>query len=192
ARAAARADTPAFTYPLLSRGERFPFVAPEAKRFSVGELGDEVDRYAAVLRGVAYVERLCFDYLDLLGAPTYGRLSLSGGGARSRYWSQLRADTLGRQVALPRDADPATGMALLARSGAASLARSGAASLADAARELTRDEEVLDPDPRRRDVLTEGYLAMVNALRERGWLPEQLADHAERRSSAGSDERGTR
>ncbi len=192
ARAAARADIPAFTYPLLSRGERFPFVAPEAKRFSVGELGDEVDRYAAVLRGVAYVERLCFDYLDLLGAPTYGRLSLSGGGARSRYWSQLRADTLGRQVALPRDADPATGMALLARSGAASSARSRAISLADAARELTRDEEVLDPDPRRRDVLTEGYLAMVNALRERGWLPEQLADHAERRSSAGSDERGTR
>ena len=43
-----------------------------------------------------------------------GDLLLTGGGARSRYWCQLRADILGRPVKLPVNAEPALGMALLA------------------------------------------------------------------------------
>ncbi|MCT2581771.1 FGGY-family carbohydrate kinase [Actinophytocola gossypii] len=172
---ARRPHTTLSTYPLVSPGERFPFAAPDAHAITVGDARDEVDRYAAILRGVAFTERLCLDYLDLLGAPTGGTLSLTGGGARSRYWCQLRADTLGRPVRVPRDADPAAGMALLARA--------GGTSLASAARDLVREHEVFDPDPTRRDVLTEGYLALVAALHDHGWLPGELADHAIARST---------
>lgn len=174
AKATDRPHATTATYPLVSRGERFPFVAAEAERFTLGEADDEIDRYAAVLRGVAFVERLCLDYLDLLGAPTGGTLSLTGGGARSGYWCQLRADTLGQPVRVPRDSDPAAGMALLARA--------GRTSLADAAGELAREQVSYEPDPAAYGVLTDGYLAMVDALRGRGWLPAELAGHAVRRS----------
>ena len=50
---------------------------------------------AALLQGVAFIERLCFDYLDLLATPIGGDLMLTGGGAKSRAWCQLRADIPG-------------------------------------------------------------------------------------------------
>ncbi|MGW2194900.1 FGGY-family carbohydrate kinase [Streptosporangium sp. NPDC001682] len=43
----------ATTYPLVSRGERFPFNAPGAESFTLGRVDDDVDRYAAILRGAA-------------------------------------------------------------------------------------------------------------------------------------------
>lgn len=176
ARAAARPPTTVVTYPLVSRGERFPFAAPDAERFTLGTPCDDVDTYAALLRGVAFVERLCFDYLDLLGAPLTGTLTLTGGGARNDYWSQLRASTLEREVTVPHGSDPAAGMALLARA--------HGTSLAEAAGGLVRERRVIDPDPRQVNVLTEGYLTLVDALSERGWLPRRLADHARERSDA--------
>ncbi len=71
--AASREPAAALAYPLVSAGERFPFVAPGAHGFVLGGDGSEADRFAAGLQGVGYVERLCFDYLDLLGAPLGGR-----------------------------------------------------------------------------------------------------------------------
>ncbi|MGH3449125.1 MAG: FGGY-family carbohydrate kinase [Haloechinothrix sp.] len=172
-RAAERPPSPVATYPLVSRGERFPFVAPDAERFTLGEVGDDVDYYASLLRGVAFVERLCFDYLDLLGAATDGTISLTGGGARSSYWCQLRADTLGQPVSVPEHAEPAVGMAILARA--------GTGSLGDAAAGMVRRSAAFDPDANRAAVLTDGYLGLVEELHRRGWLPETLARHARER-----------
>ncbi len=174
-RAADRPPSTVVTYPLVSRGERFPFVAPDAERFTLGEAGDDVDYYASLLRGVAFVERLCFDYLDLLGAPTGGTISLTGGGARSSYWNQLRADTLGRTVTVPEQADAAVGMAILARAGTGSLTAAAAG--------LVRKQRTFDPQPDRAGVYDEGYLRLVDELHRRDWLPESLADHARERST---------
>ena len=79
-------------------------------------VSDDFSLCAALFQGVAFVERLCFDYLALLGAPVDGDLSLTGGATRSRYWCQLRADVLGRPVRLPENPEPALGMAVLAAS----------------------------------------------------------------------------
>src|SRR5690348_16683492 len=83
------------SYPLTSRGERFPFVRPDAEPFTLGSASGEADRYAAVLQGVAFVERLCYAYLRSLHADVSGRITVTGGGSRSPYWCQLRADILG-------------------------------------------------------------------------------------------------
>ena len=104
------------SYPLVSNGERFPFVAPDARGFVLGDPVDDGDRFAGVLQGVGFIERLCFDYLHLLGAPIDGSLILTGGATKSAYWCQLRADILGRPVTLPDNAEPALGMAVLAAS----------------------------------------------------------------------------
>jgi sugar (pentulose or hexulose) kinase len=164
------------SYPLLGRGERFPFRAPEAEGFMLGTPKDETDLYAALLQGVGFVERLCFDYLDLLGVPTSGDLRLTGGGAKSRPWCQLRADILGRPVSLPENGESALGMAILA----AAQNR----SVADTADKMVRLREVIDPQPERTRRFTESYLKLVDELLHRGWIESGLANHARKRVAA--------
>lgn len=173
--AAEREPANIIAYPLVSRGERFPFVAPAAEGFVLGDATNEIDLFAALLQGVSFVERLCFDRLDLLGAPVGGAVSLTGGGARNRYWRQLRADVLGWSVSLPEYAESAFGMAVLAAS--ASQGR----PIRDVAREMVRISEVIDPRPDRSARSHEFYLRFVDELTLRGWLDPHTAEHARRR-----------
>lgn len=156
---------PAVTYPLVSRGERFPFDAPDAETFTLGEPSDDVERYVAILLGAAFVERLCFDYLDLLGAPMDGEIVLTGGATKSAYWTQLRADVLGRPVTLRENAEPALGMAVLAGG--------------DPSR-MIRTRAVVEPSGAG---LREPYLRFVGELERRGWLPGRVANHARERTT---------
>jgi sugar (pentulose or hexulose) kinase len=166
--------TEVLAYPLASRGERFPFDAPEAKGFLLGQPSDEAEHLAALLQGLAFVERLCFDYLDLLGAPVTGEIGLTGGAARSPYFCQLRADVLGRPVKLLEIADSAAGMAVLAAS--------HGRNLEDTAAEMVRVREVIEPREDRRDRFLERYLRLLAALEKRGWLGEELAEHGRGRA----------
>ncbi len=163
-------------YPLASSGERFPFSVPEAERFLLGKPTDEIDLYAALLQGVAFVERLSFDYLAMLGAPIDGELSLTGGGVRSHYWCQLRADILGRSVRIPENAEAALGMAVLA----ASVGR----RVADVTKEMSHTREVIDPRPDHTRRFQESYIRLINELEHRGWLPSKVAEHTRRRAES--------
>ncbi|MBV8816657.1 MAG: carbohydrate kinase [Verrucomicrobia bacterium] len=174
--AADREPANVVTYPLHGRGERFPFVFPEAEGFTLGRPTDEIDQYAASLQGVAFVERLCFDYLDLLGAPINGPIVFTGGGANSRYWSQLRADMLGSPVVLPENSEAAVGMAILAAA--------AERKVADVAPAMVRIRQVIDPQPHRFDLFRESYLRLIDELARRGWLPAATAQHAHRRAAA--------
>lgn len=146
-------------YPITGRGERFPFVAPTAERFELGNLPDDLHRYCGVLQGVAFIERLAFEHLESLGAEPVRSVSLTGGATRSGYWNQLRADVLGVPVELPAAADPAYGMAVLAAS--------AGASVTDTAARMVRVERVLEPRPQER--LTTLYGEFVAELDRRGY-----------------------
>ncbi|MFY0408560.1 FGGY-family carbohydrate kinase [Solicola sp. PLA-1-18] len=171
----ARAHEPSscLTYPLVSEGERFPFVAPAARAFEIGRVDGDADRFASVLQGVAHVERLCYDYLDLLGAPLDGDVVLTGGASGNDYWCQLRADVLGRDVRVPADATPALGMAVLAAGGEGDPAPLAAA--------MTGSSRTFSPRTSR-DRLVPGYVALVDQLEERGWLDPDVAAHARKRA----------
>ncbi|MFB6817706.1 FGGY-family carbohydrate kinase [Streptomyces sp. NPDC056347] len=176
---AARACEPArvVAYPLVATGERFPFVAPGATGFLLGEPASDAEHWAALLTGVGLVERLCLDYLELLGAQVHDRLTFTGGAVRSGHWSRLRADILGRSVCIPRYSEPALGMAVLAAYGAG-----GARSLQAAAGRMVRLRHVLHPDPARTAWYTEPYVTLVDELERRGWLPARAAAHARTRA----------
>ncbi len=162
-------------YPLVSAGERFPFVAPQATGFASAQAAGEPERLAAMLQGIGYIERLCFDYLDLLGAPLDGVLTLTGGTTRSRYWCQLRADILGRPVTLPDNSQPALGMAVLAAS--------AGGQTADAAAEMVRVRETIDPRPGLVGRFDGAYLRLADELVRRGWLRPAVAAHAHERTN---------
>jgi sugar (pentulose or hexulose) kinase len=175
-RAAGYEPSGVLTYPLASPGERFPFLAPDATAFVLGTPVSEADRWAAVLQGVAFTERLCLDYLHHLGAPIDGPLTFTGGAARSAYWNQLRADILGRPARVPEQIEPALGMAVLAAYGTVS-----AASLVAAADRMVRIRTVLEPRASHTARFTEPYARLVDELESRGWLPTPLATHTRTR-----------
>ena len=146
---------------------RFPFRSADARPFTIGKLSDDVDQFAALLLGLAYVERLSFDYLRSLGGRTDGAWVLTGGGTRNRTWNELRVQVSGRSASLPVSAEPALGMAVLAAS------HSG--SLVDTAARMVRIREDVHLDDADRGRYDEGYSAFVDQLEKRGWLPTQIA-----------------
>ena len=167
--AARRGPSTAVFYPLASKGERFPFADSEARSFWEGDPEDEADRFRAVLEGVAFVERLCFVHLESLGACVSGPVSSTGGGAKSRLWSQIRADVLGVPVVVPRSSEGSVGMAILARA--------GDGSVAEAASHMSQKKwefEPADADGR----LAENFGRLMAAFVERGYIPEDLAERA--------------
>ena len=174
-RAAAYEPSGAVAYPLVARGERFPFRAPDATALLLGNPADDADRWAALLQGVGFAERLCLDYLHHLGAPLDGPLTFTGGAARSPYWNQLRADILGRPARVPEQTEPALGMAALALHGTTGT------PLAEATGHMVRVRTVVEPRPGRTALFAEPYARLLDELTDRGWLPTPVATHARNR-----------
>ncbi len=57
------------SWPLLQQGERFPFMASQARGFEPPELSD-LESYAAGMEGVAFIERYAYDMIrQLSGEP---------------------------------------------------------------------------------------------------------------------------
>lgn len=170
--AAAHEPAGAVTYPLTSAGERFPFLAPEAVALVLGEPSGPADRWAALLQGVAFTERLCLDYLRHLGAPVSGPIAFTGGGARSAYWNQLRVDILARPARVPRRTEPALGMAALAAHGTTGT------PLTDVTDRMVHLNPPLTPDPARTARFAAPYTRLLDELTTRGWLPEEVTTQA--------------
>jgi sugar (pentulose or hexulose) kinase len=140
-------------------------------------MDDPARVFAAVCTGVAYVERLCFDLLDAVGADVSGTVSLTGGGSRNPWWNQLRCDLLGTRVRIPASSEASVGMAVLA-------AGAVEGDVPAAAARMVATRELLEPDGDRRADLLGGYLDFVAALTDRGWLDPHTADHARKRAVA--------
>lgn len=164
AAAAGHERTTVLVYPLPGGGERFPFAAPQADGFMLGRPASDGEHVAALLQGVALVERLCLERLARLGVDTAGELSLTGGATRSRAWCELRAAALGRAVRLPQVAESAFGMAILAR------AAVDDEPLTAAAARMSHTRAQIEPGTALGAHLDEQYARLVAELRRRGWL----------------------
>ncbi|PLS74814.1 MAG: carbohydrate kinase [Actinobacteria bacterium] len=151
-------------YPLVGRGERFPFVAGDAEGFVLDDGHGGVDRYRAALEGVAFVERLGYEHLARLGAPAEGRISTTGRGSTSRVWNAIRATVLGVPLVARADATTARGACILAAAGTLH------PDLASAAAAMGAPGEPVEPLAEEREPLEHSYRRMVAELTERGWL----------------------
>lgn len=154
----------AVSYPLVGRGERFPFVASDAEGFVLGEPGGEVGRYRATLEGVAFVERLGYERLAALGAPAQPPVSATGAGSGSRAWNRVRATALGEPVVAKAGATTALGACILAAAG--TLHRDVTA----ASEAMAPAGEEVGPVEGEREAMEDSYRRFLAALVERGWL----------------------
>jgi sugar (pentulose or hexulose) kinase len=164
AAAARRGPAGVVVYPLVGRGERFPFAAPDAETFSLGDAADEVDRYRALLEGVAFVERLGYERLADLGAVVDPPVAVSGGGSGSRVWNRIRATVLGGPVMETPAATTALGACILAAAGTLH------PDLAAATEAMAAAGELVEPADGERGTLEDSYRRFVAAVTERGWL----------------------
>ena len=151
-------------YPLARRGERFPFVHPEAEAFVINPTEDEGTLYTAHLEGVGYVERLAYDTLTGLGAQIGDTIYSAGGATHSRAWSQLRADILGRTLARPDVTGGAMGAAIIAAAGC------WYDGLIPAAQAMVRIVEQISPCTTVAEAYAERYRRFCEACAARGYI----------------------
>lgn len=162
--AGARGPASVISWPLRRAGERFPIVCPDAVGFTEGTAADEADAYRADLEGVAYLERLCYERLESLGAARSQPVIAVGGGTRSAVWSTIRATVLGDGIAVASEASTSAGACLLAAAGTLY------PDLATATRGMIRPPRFIEPDSLTRQAMEDGYGRWTEALRRRGWL----------------------
>jgi sugar (pentulose or hexulose) kinase len=160
--AAQHEPAPAVLYPLSTAGERFPFARADAQPIQLGQLGTDAEHFAALLQGIAFAERLCLDRMRTLGASVEGPLSLTGGGARSDYWCQLRADISGLAVTRPAHPEPAVGMAILASA--------DGGSVTEAAARMVHSDLELAPRADRAGRFEAAYRVLYDELAARGYV----------------------
>jgi sugar (pentulose or hexulose) kinase len=154
---------PMLVYPLVGKGDWFPFWADDAEGFEQGD-GDEADRFEGYLEGVAMVERMAYDTVLALGATIEGPITITGGGAGSPVWTRLRADVLNRPLTRAEVPEAAMGAAIVAASAGLHDGLSAAAGA------MVRTGEPVEPDPDRAARYDERYGRFVDALAGRGWL----------------------
>ncbi|MEG1524981.1 MAG: FGGY-family carbohydrate kinase [Clostridia bacterium] len=155
-------------YPLLGKGERFPFVKPDAEGFSLLKNEDVIARYAGTMEGVGFVERLCYDTLAALGCDTGDTVMIAGGAVHAPVWSQIRANILGKELLEPENIEAAIGAAMVA--GTTVLGR----TLKQSAQTIVRFTRHFTPNAAlhaRYDAL---YAQFLVECRRRGYLDEHL------------------
>jgi xylulokinase len=137
--------SPVVAIPHLA-GASAPWAAPQARGALVGLTlaSTPLDVVKAVLEGIACDLEITRRALERAGATVHAWRT-SGGGARSRWWMQLKADLTGVPVEVTADAEAgALGAAMLAGMGAGVFA-----SMEEAARARLRTTRRHEPDPAR-------------------------------------------
>lgn len=171
-------DVAATAYPLAEKGERFPFVIPDASGFGIAPANGGLSlpqRFTEVALGVSLIERLCYDAVQLAGYEVNGAISFTGGASHNRGWNQLRADTLNRAIRVPQSTESAKGMAILACAAVTDPSPQGLSTLST---DMVTTEYTMSPDPENSRVIRHKYLALVDELRNREWISDELASFA--------------
>ncbi len=113
-RAAPHLPTSIQCYLLGARGERFPFLNPQAMSFFDGSPASPDEAYAAQLQSLACVERWGYERLEACGVAVGREVFSAGSAAESPVVSQLRANVLNCTVLRSANPTASFGAAILA------------------------------------------------------------------------------
>jgi xylulokinase len=161
-----RRDEPILFLPHME-GERAPLWDSGLRGAFVGITSrtGEAELALAVLEGVALSAGLVLRALESGAGFRPESLVYGGGGARSDFWSQLRADCLGLPLERLEVLDAGClGAAILAAVGIGAFS-----GLAQAAASMSRVDRQFEPDPkmsRRYELMSSAYLEAVPALKK--------------------------
>ena len=131
-----------FFHPYL-QGEITPYLDDKLRASFTGAAGFHTKAHfnRAVLEGVAYSMKDCYETLREMGAAPTEAVAI-GGGAKSDLWRQILADMLGIPLQTVENVDSSLGSAMLA-----GVATSVFTDHADAVKRCVRVSGVTQPDP---------------------------------------------
>jgi sugar (pentulose or hexulose) kinase len=137
-RAGEMTPTPWVSYPLAQKGERFPFVAEQARGFEPQGLTPE-QQFAARMEGVAYLERLSYDIIEDLSGERVSAIYTAGGASNSQVWLQIRSSVSRKPIQKMHHTEGAAGAAVLAAS------QTRFSSIEEAGSVMIRPELIVEP-----------------------------------------------
>ncbi|HEU4551280.1 MAG TPA: FGGY-family carbohydrate kinase [Chitinophaga sp.] len=164
--AAALIPTPYLSWPLLQEGERFPFIAPQARGFEAPGL-TPAQRFAAGMEGVAYIERYAYDVIRGLSGEPVKAVYTAGGGSNSATWLTIRSNVLNLPLYKMKEVTGAMGAAILAAS------KTCFSNIMEAAAAMTQPEKQVQPAPALAAAYEQNYQAFIQTLKQKGYLPDQ-------------------
>jgi len=156
-------SNPVFLYPLLRKGERFPFLNPEAEGFLEPPRAARENILAAGIEGLAFVERWCYEVIEGLGVPSGRTIYSSGAGAQNDLLSRVRASVLGKEIARAHLPETSMGAAIIAASGTLYH------NISEAVAGMVRIERSFEPEERLRQRFDSKYRAWRTMCRRRGY-----------------------
>lgn len=151
-------------YPLVRRGERFPFVNKDAEGFITGKPGNRIELYAGYLEGVALVERWAFETLEEMGSLTGDEIHVTGGGCKSDEWLQIRANILNKPLVKPLISETAFGAAVIAAS------HTFYTNSIMAAQKMVEYEKIISPQKEKAGAYAEKYEEFKHVCRQKGYI----------------------
>jgi sugar (pentulose or hexulose) kinase len=154
-------------WPLVRQGERFPFIAPQARGFAPPGLS-AARRFAANMEGVAYIERYAYDMIRKLSGEEIKAVYTAGGASNSEVWLTIRSNVLNLPIYKMRHVTGAAGAAILAAS------RTHYTSLTEAGRAMTRIEKEIDPQSGMAAEYDKAYKHFLRTLQEKGYIREDI------------------
>lgn len=165
--AATLMPTGLMAYPLRQEGERFPFLAPQARGFEPDGLTNAL-RYTANMEGVAYIERYAYELIEHLSGEKVNAVFTAGGASNSDAWLTIRSNVLNRPIHKMQHVSGAMGAAILAAS------TSHYTSIIEAVKKMVKNEKTIEPGEYLAGLYEEGYRKFLTALRNKGYIKDEI------------------
>jgi sugar (pentulose or hexulose) kinase len=159
--------TSSFVYPLRAAGERFPFIAPQARGFEPHGLS-KLERFTAGMEGVGYIERYAYELIAKLGGEDIENVFTAGGGSNSEVWLRIRSNILNLPIYKMKNVTGAVGAAILAAS------TTHFKTITEATRAMTQIEKQIFPEKDLAEKYDAYYRKFVKTLMEKGYINEEL------------------
>jgi len=163
-KAATLIPSPYISYPLRQKGERFPFISPDAEGFEPSGLSLE-ERYTANMEGVALVEKYAYDMIKKLSGEEVSAIYTAGGASHSNIWLKIRSNVLNLPIHRMKHTSGAVGAAILAAS------QVYFRDLEEAGGAMTKVDTTVYPDPGLRQAYEEKYLAFLEIMTAKKIIP---------------------
>nr|WP_220185871.1 FGGY-family carbohydrate kinase [Paenactinomyces guangxiensis] len=154
------------SYPLNQEGERFPFIAQQARGFEPKGLS-KAEVFAAKMEGVAYLERYAYEVIEELSGEFVNIVFTAGGASNSDVWSTIRSSVLNKPIYKMKHTMGAVGAAILAAS------QTNFTSIIEAGKALTISEKQYEPSKHLISQYDEGYHRFIEKLQEKGYLTKR-------------------
>ncbi|MGS2763059.1 FGGY-family carbohydrate kinase [Sinomicrobium sp. M5D2P9] len=164
--AANNIPTGKMSFPLIQKGERFPFMAPEAVGFHPNDIPKTV-LYASNMEGVAFVERMAYTLAQKLSGENIEAVYTAGGGSNSPLWLKIRSSVLNLPVYKMKYTSGAFGAAVLAAS------QTFFGTLTEAGKELIRMEKEVLPDTRLNEAYERQYEKFLRLMETKKYIKQE-------------------